>query len=79
MTEDLNLDAEAEALENYHRSVCSVCSFIEAQPEGHQDEWDRVMRGPRKHATVFRLLKSRGFTVRTDGPVANHRNGGHRL
>ena len=70
------LDALAEEFENSRSSACTLCAFIESQP--NPDEWDALMAGPRKHSTLHRLLRNRfGWTASAD-PISRHRNLGHR-
>ncbi len=79
----MSLEGEAETMVTGAGTPCSVCSFISSQPtepgNGYtQDDWDAFLAGPTKSASVFRVLRNHGYPQRTDGPVNNHRNNGHR-
>ena len=72
-----DLDALAASYERPSGVRCSVCVFIEQQPD--PAAWDALMAGRRSPRVVFELMRDRfGYQQRTHQPVYDHRAQGHR-
>lgn len=74
MTTDL--DALAASFEPRRGTRCSVCAFIESQPE--PGAWDALMAGPRTAVGVLGALRACGFAGEKKNTVENHRREHHR-
>ena len=73
---DIDLDAMAAELERPNGSRCSVCVFIEEQDD--PAKWDALLAGRRSSTSVAGVMRQFGYPFRTQGPVKDHRIGGHR-
>lgn len=77
MSEPVNLDAEAAALETRLGARCSVCSWIDARPEAEVPQWNALMEGPRTTPAIHKLMVVRGYN-RSESAVGNCRRNNHR-
>ena len=79
MTEDANPSLlDQLRSESVRKGTCSVCEWIEAQPNAA--EWDAIMATPHQEinsAVIHRRLQSMGFT-RQSKAVQDHRSKRHR-
>jgi hypothetical protein len=73
---DIDLDAMAAELERGPGTACTVCVFIEDQPDPAQ--WDALLAGRRSSTAVLGVLQRFGYSCKTNEPVKRHRQTGHR-
>lgn len=76
----MTLIDELRAASNGGGGGCSVCSWIDTQP--NPNEWDAVMATDKSdiaHSVITRKMQSLGFSRKSYTPVAHHRRDRHRV